>query len=154
MPRGTQEVTPRQWNLLQEPMPSIIQEFQMTECDVTGLRDKGRKTASSFLPLTITSCCVSNFSFFFFFYKDEEAPCLEKHLWIHLLTNVHYAYHVPCSGRGPGIWWIMHLCPRGARGIALWDSGIARERGSTGMDCEGCWERRGKGPVGTHWKVS
>lgn len=142
-------MTPRQWNLLQEPMPSIIQEFQMTECDVTGLRDKGRETASSFLLLTITSCCASNFSFFFFnIYKDAEAPCLEKHLWIQLLTNVHYAYDVPCSGRGPGIWWIMHLCPQGARGIALWDSGIARKRGSTVMDCEGCWKRGRQGSCG------
>lgn len=59
----------RQWIHPQRSMPSIRQEFQMTECEATGPRSKGIKIASLFLLITIASywpsLSLSNLSFFF-----------------------------------------------------------------------------------------
>lgn len=62
----------QQWTSLQGTMPSISQEFQMTECEATDPRGKGIKNAFLFLLITIASCCsflcMSNLSF----YLDRE----------------------------------------------------------------------------------
>lgn len=90
-------------------LPSISQEFQVTECDAIGLKDKGRKTASSFLLITITPCwtspCMSNFSFLFDRERYRGTVLEEVSLGAHDASFNKcspIANNVPCSDLGPG----------------------------------------------------